>query len=218
MNKNRKLYLLLIIIIVVFAVIFVFQVREAGGIIIKPMDQPLVSDYLVDIPTESIDQVFGNPGAPNTIVIFADLGDAKSHEVYETIHKLVLQNPMNARLVWKNFPITHWLIFSNILAHQATYCAGEQNKFWDFIELAMQNGNNLDAPGLKTIASNLKLNTDTWWTCTNSDATKQKIQDSINLSRNLGVSDAPTIFVNNRVINLTSDIKLENMLTQLIAP
>ncbi len=158
----------------------------------------------------------GNPGADLNIILFGDFSCAKCREVYTQVAKTVRANPQKMRLVWKSAPLGGIFTPGNFLPHQAAYCAGLQNQFWPFAEIAMADKYNLTEDGLKKIAEGLKLNTVTWWQCTNSEITKKKITDTIAMVNGLRLRSVPALFVNNKLIDTNAKINLEDLLASFI--
>jgi len=209
---TKKFYYLCIAMIIVFGLIFFLQAKKAFNLTIHPVTTPLISPQTVDIPLSAEDQILGNPGAPLTIIEFGSIGCKNCTKLNYTLTEFVKQNPAKARLIWKDAPTRGLLFGGNYLAHQATYCAGKQNKFWQFLDMALQDGAGLTENGMKKIADGLKFNTTEWWQCTNSDATKKKIEDAKAVADGLGIKSAPALFVNNKEINLDEDIDIGEML------
>lgn len=216
MPQQKKLFILLIGIVLIAGFLFATQIKRARDIVINPTEEPIINTNLTDIPLGSKDQILGNPGSPLTLVLFADLGCAECQSTYYSISKFIINHPQEARLFFKDAPSRGWFSDGNILAHQAAYCAGKQNKFWQFIDLVMKEKSNLKEAGLKKTAEALQLNTAAWWQCTNSEEAKSYVADNAALAQALGIKTIPALFINNKKINLTSDINLTEMLNKFI--
>ncbi len=195
--------------------LFYKQIIRTSQITIRQTSTPLISANIINIPTSESEQMLGNPGATTTIVEFVDLNCARCLATHSIIKKFVIQHPQAIRMIWKDAVKPG--IFSNFtLAHQAAYCAGKQNKFWEFIDTATANQNNLSEPGLKTIAQNLKLDLEPWWQCTNNPETIRIIADSVKTADQLGVRSLPAIFINNKIINTDKDVNIEELMSRFI--
>lgn len=216
MHQRKKFIFLLLLVTIIAGIFFYVTIKKAGRITITKYNTPLVSDETASIPVDDSDPMYGNPGAPVTLIEFADIGCKQCQKINYEIKNFVSKHPLDIRMVWKDAPRSNLFFNGYTLAHQAAQCAGKQNNFWQFLEIAMQNTNNLKEPGLKKIAEGLKLDTAKWWECTNSEEIKQKIGESLNLAEQLNVSDLPAIFINNRKIDLNSDIDMNQFLEQVI--
>lgn len=194
---------------------FYLQIMRANQITIQRSEAPLISAVAINLPASASEQTLGNPGATTTIVEFMDLNCARCLSLHATIKDFVSKHPQSIRMIWKDDVKPG--IFSNYtLAHQAAFCAGKQNKFWEFMDMAITNKNNLTEPGLKKIALDLNFDVEPWWQCVNSADTKQAIADSVLMADQLGIKSLPAVFVNNKLINTAKDVNMEEMLGNFI--
>ncbi|MFA6486351.1 MAG: thioredoxin domain-containing protein [Candidatus Magasanikbacteria bacterium] len=215
MSHHKKFIVVLIALIAVIGYLVFLQIQKMRGIVNTYAETPIVSTVATYIPIAIGDPSLGNPGAALWIVEFSDLGCARCHEAHYAITKFIKNNPEKARLIWKDAPVTSFVSMGNLSAHIAADCAHEQGQFWKFVELTMGKKNNLTEAGLVKTATALKMDMDKWNTCRASDAAKTKVIESMALAKAIGVSDLPGIFVNNKKINLTSDINIEELLNKL---
>ncbi|MBP6859620.1 MAG: DsbA family protein [Candidatus Magasanikbacteria bacterium] len=215
---HKKLYLILIIMVALAGILFFTQIRKATKITIKKSTTSLISPNATFIPLSTSELIFGNPGAPITIIEFVDFSCNECLTLHETIKSVVNAHPQDLRLIWKDAPQPKILSKNLTLAHQAGWCIAEQDekKFWQFIDTASQNNKDLAESGLKRIAQNLNLNIEKWWECTNSEMAKQKITESLQLANSLGAKSLPAIFINNKLINTSADINIQEMLESFI--
>jgi len=215
-KSMKKLYLAILIFIVIAAIFLRKEIKNTANITIKKETVPIISKNLTAVPIDKNDPIYGNPGAPITIIEFADLGCKKCYEIHKIVTDIVVKNPEKVRLIWKNLPTEKWFSAPNTLPLESAYCASEQNKFWQFVNTAMQSKKSLQADNIKKIAEGLKLDTDKWWKCVQAEKTKQKISSSVNTAKQLGIKTAPTIFVNNKWINIEEDFDLKELLEQFV--
>jgi len=215
MQHSKKFYAFFLGLVLFAGLLFVIQILKAKNITIKKSNEPLLSQMLVDIPLDVNDPPFyGNAGSPITVVEFMDFNCEKCLEIDKKVRNFIDKNPQEVRLLWKDAPGSGFIFKDMALAHQAAYCAGKENKFWNFIDLAEQK-KKLSENDLRYIAEQIGLNMEYWWQCANSDSAKQIIQDSKNSAKNFGASKLPLIFVNNRQIN-TDDINIEELLAEFV--
>ncbi len=215
-SHHRNMYLIFVLVITVAVIILSRQIILAENIVIKPENVSLVSDGILPIPISASDPLLGNPGAQIIIVEFSDLGCKDCKKIHNTLTTFVSANPSKAKLIWKNFPQEHIFTSNAFVAHQAAICAGKQKQFWPFVQKVFET--NIKEANLQKIASDLKLNTESWATCTTDATTKKQLSDAIAEAKYLGIPTVPNIFINNKQINLTKDINLEQLLNSLIAP
>ncbi len=196
-------------------IFFYRQIMRARQITVVRTEAPLISSSVVFIPNSESEQTIGNPGANIIVTEFVDIGCARCLSLHSAIKQFVIKHPQDIRLVWKD-NVKSGLLSDYTLAHQAAYCAGKQNKFWEFLDVAAEQRNNLEQSGLKKIALDLNLNVESFWQCANSLETKQAIANSTALSSQLSIRSLPAIFVNNKMINTDKDVNIEEMLTNFI--
>jgi protein-disulfide isomerase len=215
---HKKTYALLIIMVALAGLLLALQIRRSQQITVTRNPVVLISEESTFIPISDTDPVFGNPGADKTIIEFMDFNCGACLDFYNTTKEFILAHPQEIRLVWKDAPQPKIFSKDAALAHRAGWCVFQQDerKFWQFADTARQNKNNLNESGLKIIAQGLNLDVEKLWQCTNSDLAKQKIEDSSQLMKNLGLKSLPIIFVNNKLINTKADINLKDMLETFI--
>ncbi len=86
-------------------------------------------------PTIPAANALGSPDAPITIVEFGDYLCTFCHRFHdETKDQLIASyvDTGKARFLFKDFPINDHLDGGSSLAAQASYCAADQGRFWEF--------------------------------------------------------------------------------------
>jgi len=216
MHQLKKFYLILLLAIITAGSIFIVQIIKTKKITITPTAQPILSAGYYDIPTENDDQILGNPGAPLSVVLFSDFSCPTCKIEYFKINKFVKEHPQDVRLFLKNTPRKKLFTKTNDLPHRSAFCAGKQGKFWEYTDNLYTQKNISSESDLTKIASGLKMNTVTWWQCVNSQEAKQKIARATDILTTLGIEQVPTIYINNKKINLENDINIVEMLNKFI--
>ena len=89
----------------------------------------------------------------------------------------------------------------SIWAAEAAKCAQDQNQFWAYHDklFAEQQGENSGAftkANLERFAADLKLNTQQFNSCLDSDQYLQEVQDERQMGQQAGVTSTPTFFIN----------------------
>lgn len=216
MKKHKQLYLLLLVMISIISILLIKEIKKTRSITVERQTTPLISSANIYIPIFKTDPIYGNPGAAVTVIEFIDFNCKKCVKIHNTIIDFINKNPQKMRLIWKGSPQASWFSQADPLPHQAAYCAGQQNKFWQFSQIAMQNKKNTTEAGLKSTAQGLSLDTAKWWQCVKSTDTIQAMASSTLVTKQLGIRTLPVVFINNRWINLDEDIVLEDMLKQFV--
>ena len=106
------------------------------------------------------------------------------------------------KIVYRNFA---FLGQESILAAEAAECASEQNLFWPYHDrlFESQAGENKGAfrgDKLRQLAADVGLDTSSFDSCFDSPGTLQKVVDSREEGRGLGVRSTPTFIINGRLL------------------
>lgn len=117
------------------------------------------------------------------------------------------------RLFWKDLPLHGE---EAVRAHIAARCAYEQNKFWEFHNLlfALHDSKNkqpFSKDNLKRLAQKLKLNTQDFNTCLDSEKYKTFMEKALENAKSLNIYNTPTAYINGLQItgiDYLSQIKL----------
>ncbi len=142
----------------------------------------------------------GNPDAPVTVMEFADLQCPACKSSHEFINKqLISKYNGNIRFEFKHFPLQALHTFA-LEAAQASECAADQGKFWDFINLTYAEQDALSSSQLRTWAKKLSLDTALFDRCVRSGIKKDTVLADYALGQSKDVNSTPTYFVNNTKI------------------
>jgi predicted DsbA family dithiol-disulfide isomerase len=141
----------------------------------------------------------GPANAAVTIVEFSDFECPYCGGLYPTL-KQVEKNYPQIRIVYRQFPL------ANIHPHaqkaaEASLCANEQKKFWEFHDSMFSNQMELSVPDLKQRAVDMKLDTQAFNTCLDSGRHVAAIQADIQEGARNGVTGTPALFVNGRLLS-----------------
>jgi protein-disulfide isomerase len=103
------------------------------------------------------------------------------------------------RLVYRQFPLTNMHPHAQKAA-EASLCANEQRRFWDFYDSLFSDQTRLEVVDLKRRAQTMGLNTSAFNTCLDSGRQADPIQKDKDDARKAGVSGTPTLFINGRLV------------------
>ncbi len=151
-----------------------------------------------DLVTDD-DPSLGPVDAPLTIVEFADFGCPYSRQVSFVIRKMIQKYPDKIRLIYRDFPIVDLHPIAQKAA-EASECAQEQNKFWEFHDKLYQNQNDLSEERFYELAREVGMNESRFRNCLNSARYAQEVATDLEEGFAAGVRGTPTFFINgNRV-------------------
>lgn len=181
------------------------QANSAAAVDVAPTpaaaDVPTVSQTAFNLREPNRQ---GDPKAPITIVEFSDFQCPFCRRAFDQILPQVIKDYVDtgtASIVYKH---SAFLGQESIWAAQASECAADQGKFWDFHNLlfARQNGENQGAFTLDKLigfAKELKLDMTRFEPCLTSNETLARVQADAQEGRTAGVTGTPTFFINGQL-------------------
>lgn len=153
------------------------------------------------ISTTMGSSILGNPSAQITIVEF---GDYQCHQCYNWFHNTkptVFQNYVDAGKVNFVFMDLAFLGKDSLKAAQASYCAEDQGKYWEYHnqlytaqESQIDNGW-ANSQRLKAFAFSLGLDMELFDSCLDSGKYTKRVQYNIAEAKKLGANGTPTFFI-----------------------
>ena len=140
----------------------------------------------------------GGAAAPVTIVEFSDFECPFCGNLYPTLKEIEMTYGEKIRVVYRQYPL-------DIHPHaekaaEASLCANEQQRFWEFHDLMFSNQRDLTVESLKQKAADLKLNTQAFNTCLDSGKHADAIREDILEGARVGVTATPAMFINGRLL------------------
>jgi len=145
--------------------------------------------------------ILGNPNAPITIVEF---GDYQCHQCYNWFHNtkpMIIRDYIDtgkANLIFVDFA---FLGKDSPKASQATYCADDQNMYWEYHNSLYDSQESKIDSGwanserLKAFAFNLNLDMELFNECLDSEKYSKRVQYNSQQARDNGVRGTPGFFI-----------------------
>jgi len=141
-----------------------------------------------------------------TVVEFADYQCPFCRAAAGVLHELLASNPETLRVVYIDFPINPSGISRTVA--MGAVCAAEQDRYWDYHDLAFERQRQLDAEAATTLAGLLSLDSATFQNCLAKPETAAQVARAENEARRLGLDSTPSLFLNGRRLIL-QDIQNE---------
>lgn len=138
----------------------------------------------------------GNPEAPITIVEFSDYQCPNCKRAASLMDKMLAEHPDMVKVYYMDFPINRSGI-SRVIAHGGV-CAAAQGRFWQYHDLAFERQERLQKSTPAQLALELELDKPRFNACMQDSSTHAKVEASYQQARRLGITDTPTVFVDNR--------------------
>lgn len=155
----------------------------------------------------------GPEDAPVTIVEFSDFQCPYCARVNPTLDAIRERYPDQVRIVFRHFPLDFHKEAPK--AAEASRCANEQGKFWEYHDLLFANQRALGVDQLKQYAARLDLDRSEFDQCLDSGREAAAVQKDVADGRAAGVSGTPAFFINGRFVN--GALPLENFVQAIEA-
>lgn len=144
--------------------------------------------------------VLGSPDAPVTLVEFGDYQCLNCNRFFHNTEDELLRNYIEtgkAKMIFMDFT---FIGPDSIVAAQASHCAGEQGRYWDYHDEVYSNwdGENTgwaSTHNLKQFAANIGLEHKSFNECLDSGKYASKVKNNMNIGSQLGVNATPTFLV-----------------------
>ena len=137
----------------------------------------------------------GSPQAPVMIVEFSDFQCPFCKKVQRTLKNLLEKYQGQVSLGYRDFPL-RGLHSQAELAAEASRCAAEQGKFWEYHDLLFGSPDELNRTGLAGMAQSLGLNERRFEACLSSGKYTKQVEQDLQDGIRAGVEGTPGIFIN----------------------
>lgn len=162
--------------------------------------------------TENGSPILGDPSATITILEWGDYQCTFCYRFHESSLKTIISDYINAgkvKLVFKDFPLNG---SDSILAAEASYCAEDQEKYWEYHDELYTNWGGeqtgwVTRESLNQFASTVELDLEQFNTCLDEHLHKQRVMELYQFGREVGIDATPSflIFNNENVIKITGN-------------
>ena len=140
-------------------------------------------------------RVRGNPGAKITMVEFSDFQCPFCMQAFTTVKSLLKKYDGKVKLAYRDLPLQP--VPPGVPGSaEASRCAGEQGKFWEYHDLLFQNQDSFGPAVFKEYAESLHLDAEKFAACLTSDKFKLQIQQDMQEALRLGIKGTPAFFIN----------------------
>jgi protein-disulfide isomerase len=144
--------------------------------------------------------VRGDVKAPITIVEFSDFHCPFCRTVQPTLTQLLAKYPGQVRLVYKHLPLDSLHPQARRVS-EASWCAQEQGRFWEFHDRVYAAGPDASDAALAKLATEASLDKATLNTCLTSGKAAAAIQKDVDEGTGHGINGTPGFFVNGRFLS-----------------
>ena len=141
----------------------------------------------------------GDAKAPVMIVEFSDFQCPYCRQMRLTLNNLLAKYGDKVSLAYRDFPLAN-IHAQAELAAEASRCAAEQGKFWEYHDRLLSSSD-LSRESLLDHARAVKLDETQFDSCLATGKHKAEVQKDVQEGRKAGVSGTPALFVNGVFLN-----------------
>jgi len=145
--------------------------------------------------------ILGEEDAPVTIVEFSDFQCPYCARFFEQTFPQLKENYIKTgkvKLAFRHLPLSFHQYAQKTA--EASECANEQGKFWEYHDTVFNNQDQLSDTILSTWAGEIGLDVKKFDDCLESGKYKEKVQADSNDAGSYGVSGTPSFFVNGKLL------------------
>ena len=141
----------------------------------------------------------GPANAPIQVIEFSDFECPFCFRANPTIAQVLSTYGDRIRLVYRHYPLPN---HPNARpAAEASACAHEQGKFWEYHDRLFANQSRLSAGDLKQHAADLGLDAGKFNVCVDSRRFQKDVEEDVAAAQLVGVSGTPHFFINGRPLS-----------------
>lgn len=152
----------------------------------------------IDIQLSDEDHIRGNKDGKFSIIEFSDIQCPYCTSLHTILKQVVEVYPNDVRWVYKHFPLNMHKYAKK--AAEASECAGEQDKFWEYLDNLFENQRSITNEYLSLAAKNIGLNVSEFESCLTSGKYADKVNNDFLLGRKNGVTGTPTSLINGELV------------------
>ncbi|MDY7229730.1 DsbA family protein [Hyalangium rubrum] len=146
------------------------------------------------IEVAAIGPAKGPEGAPITIVEFSDFQCPFCSKANASVNEVLKSYEGKVRLVFRHFPLSFHAEAPK--AAEASLCAQDQNKFWEYHDKLFANQQALKVDDLKKHAVDLGLDAARFNECLDSGKKAELVKKDMADGEKVGVTGTPAFFIN----------------------
>ena len=151
-------------------------------------------------PARADDHVRGNPNGKVVIIEYSDFECPFCGRHFPTINQILTEYGDDVKFIYRHFPLVS--IHPNAQkSAEASECAAEQGKFWEYHDILFANQTALTIPSLKQYAGQLGLNQSQFDSCLDTGKYASKVTAHAQEAQQVGVSGTPGTFVNDELVS-----------------
>jgi protein-disulfide isomerase len=153
--------------------------------------------------SQKIGTQLGDPNAPVTIIEYGDFQCGHCNNFYQITESLLISNYVESGQVLLEYRPLGFLGVDSVRAAEASFCAAEQNMFWEYHDVIFENYSSqggYSEERLLDFAETLVLDQQAFASCLTNGEMAGMVEASSQLAAADGVTGTPSFIVNGRKI------------------
>jgi protein-disulfide isomerase len=140
-------------------------------------------------------RLMGSPDAPVMVVEFTDFQCPYCRSAAPVVKGVLAKYPDRVSLAVRDFPLGKIHPQAQIAA-EASRCAAEQGKFWEYYDLLLAERSNMEMDSLVAKARGLGLDTELFGSCLRTGKYRDRVEKDRQEGIKAGVEGTPYFFIN----------------------
>ena len=185
------------------------EVRLAERAFVEKLRAAATIQTFLNVPQSPVFKIatedqpsLGNANAAVTIIAFTDYQCPSCAAIHPSLERLVKENGNKVRLVARDFPLSQHV--DAFKAAEAAEAAREQGKYWEYVQVLLQNQSSLSVEKLKSFATQLGLDRTRFDGALDSRKFAEMVQTDLDDGIRLGLKGTPSLFINGRRVTAKS--------------
>lgn len=159
----------------------------------------LLPAFKMEVPARADAARSGSADAPIEIIEFSDFQCPYCTRGSKTIEEVKAKYGDKVTVVFRHFPLDFHK--EAHLAAQASECAKDQGKFWEYHDVLFANQSALKPADLVNHASTVGLDVEVFNTCLDSGSKKAAVDGDLATGKDVGMTGTPGFYINGEVLS-----------------
>ena len=140
----------------------------------------------------------GSENPKITVIEYSDIQCPYCSVFHKTMKQIINDYPDDVRWIYKHFPLDS-IHPTARKAAEASECAGDQGRFWEYLDNLFDNQRNLSDSYLSTAAEKVGLDISQFENCLSSGKHKNKVNNDFIEGKKAGVTGTPGSIINGKL-------------------
>lgn len=209
--QKKVHWITIMLIILLGVVVFIVMVVRSLGVVLEQQRSNVVAGAFTSARIDAGDglkvegsqmqvhdgdhPVLGSPNPQIQIVEFSDFECPFCQAAHPVLRSMIQKHGDKVQLQYRHFPVASIHPRASFAA-EASECARDQGKFWEYHDVLFQNQDRMEDDDLVRYAGSLGMDVVEFTRCYESQEKQQDVADDFTAGLQAGVVGTPTFFVN----------------------